>query len=244
MNFWEYLVLFLTAFAGGVSSFFVPREQWRSVQVLIAFSGAFLLALAVVHLIPGLWGTGSLKNPGLWVLAGFTLQLLLEPLSKGIEHGHFHAVKSSSVWPVMIGLFVHAFLEGMPLSGYAEVEEAAFHEAHGNHLMWGILVHKAPAGFALGSLLRLSGMPVLRTVVFLAVFALASPLGAFLSAFSDLSVGQLSFLLALVTGSFLHLSTSILFESGEGSSAHQVSWIKFVAIVCGFALAVLSTSMA
>lgn len=241
MTFGEYLVLFLTAFAGGVSSFFVPREHWKAVQVLIAFSGAFLLALAVVHLIPGLWGMGSLKEPGLWVLAGFTLQLLLEPLSKGIEHGHFHSVKSTAVWPVMIGLFVHAFLEGMPLSGYADIETAAFHESHGNQLMWGILVHKAPAGFALGSLLRLSGMPGLRIWLFLGIFAMASPLGAMVSAFSDLSIGQLSFLLALVTGSFLHLSTSILFESGDGGGTHRVSWLKFAAIVGGFLLAVLST---
>lgn len=241
MTLWEYLVLFLTAFAGGISSFFIPREHWKAVQVLIAFSGAFLLALAVVHLIPGLFGAGTLQRPGLWILAGFTLQLLLEPLSKGVEHGHFHSVKSLAVWPIMIGLFVHAFLEGMPLSGYEEVEAAAFHASHGDQLMWGILVHKAPAGFALGSLLRLSGMPVFRIWVFLGVFAMASPLGALVSAISDFSVGQLSFLLALVTGSFLHLSTSILFESGDGGGTHQVSWLKFAAIVGGFLLAVLST---
>jgi zinc transporter ZupT len=240
MNFWEYLGLFLTAFIGGTASFFVSRDKWGTVQVLIAFSGAFLLALAVVHLIPGLWGSGVLPNPGLWVLAGFALQLLLEPLSKGIEHGHFHAVKSTSVWPVMIGLFVHAFLEGMPLSGYPAMEGAAFHAGHGNRLLWGILVHKAPAGFALGSLLRLSGMSRLRVVAMLGVFAMASPLGALIAAFSDFSMGQLFFLLAMVTGSFLHLSTSILFESNEEGGAHKVSWKKFGAILAGFALAVLS----
>lgn len=241
MNFWEYVGLFVAAFAGGVASLFVSRDKWGTVQVLIAFSGAFLLALAVVHLIPGLWGSGSLPNPGLWVLAGFTLQLLLEPLSKGIEHGHFHAVKSTSVWPVMIGLFVHAFLEGMPLSGYSAMEHVAFHADHGNQLLWGILVHKAPAGFALGSLLRLSGMSLLRVVMLLGIFSIASPLGALIATFSDFSMGQLSFLLAMVTGSFLHLSTSILFESSDQRGTHKVSWIKFGAIVAGFGLAVLST---
>jgi zinc transporter ZupT len=138
-------------------------------------------------------------------------------------------------------LFVHAFLEGMPLSGYSAMEHAASHAAHGNQLLWGILVHKAPAGFALGSLLRISGMPTPRVAILLGIFAIASPLGALIAMFSDFSMEQLFFLLAMVTGSFLHLSTSILFESNEQGGAHKVSWTKFVAILTGFGLAILST---
>lgn len=241
MTFWEYVLLFAAAAAGGISAFLIKKEKWALVQLLIAFSGAYLLGLAVVHLIPGLYSTESLKNPGLWILAGFTLQLLLEPLSKGIEHGHFHPIKSTAVWPVMFGLVIHAFLEGMPLSGYQAMEHAAHHHHQGNQLLWGILIHKAPAAFALGSLLRLAGMRTKKILFLLLIFALASPAGALLSTIVQFSLEQFFFLLAMVTGSFLHLSTSILFESGEGRGGHEVSWKKFAAIVLGFTMAVLTT---
>src|SRR6187551_3167755 len=65
----------------------VPRIAMR---LLLAFSGAFLFALSILHLIPELYATKTV-NVGIWILAGFLLQLLLEYLSEGIEHGHVHA---------------------------------------------------------------------------------------------------------------------------------------------------------
>ncbi|HEU4718246.1 MAG TPA: hypothetical protein VFU15_10445, partial [Bacteroidia bacterium] len=64
----------------------IPKNPMR---LLLAFSGAFLFALSLLHLIPELYRTEHF-NAGIWILAGFLVQLLLEYVSQGIEHGHVH----------------------------------------------------------------------------------------------------------------------------------------------------------
>ena len=84
----------------------------------------------------------------MWVLVGFFIQLLLEQLSGGVEHGHIHAPHNATgkfAISVMLGLCVHAFLEGIPLTHFTEYAGSA-HAHHGhehNHLLYGIILHKA-----------------------------------------------------------------------------------------------------
>ncbi len=236
MELWEYFLLLGAALLGGGMAFFIQRQQVRLVQCLISFSGAYLLGLAISHLIPDLFASSRIQNPGLWILTGFSFQLLLESLSKGIEHGHIHHLHHTKVLPIMLGLILHAFMEGLPLSGYEHLE----HHPGLNALLFGIVMHKAPAAFALTSLLLFAELPKARVLLLLGLFSLSTPFAAFLSGFTGISLHILYILLAMVTGSFLHLSTSILFESSTGRS-HSVSWEKFLAIVLGFAGAILST---
>jgi hypothetical protein len=44
--------------------------------------------------------------------------MILEALTKGFEHGHFHHHNEHNILPValMVGLFIHAFIEGIPLA--------------------------------------------------------------------------------------------------------------------------------
>lgn len=64
----------------------IPRTPMR---LLLAFSGSFLFAISMLHLIPELFATNT-PNIGMWILVGFLIQLLLEYLSEGMEHGHLH----------------------------------------------------------------------------------------------------------------------------------------------------------
>src|ERR1700751_3752838 len=64
----------------------IPRNPMR---LLLAFSGAFLFAISMLHLIPELYASKA-ANVGMWILIGFLIQLLLEYVSQGIEHGHVH----------------------------------------------------------------------------------------------------------------------------------------------------------
>ena len=80
-------------------------------KLLIAFSGAYLFAITVLHLIPEIYHTNTDGiYIGLFILIGFFLQIILEHFSQGIEHGHEHEHLHGSV-PVsmMIGLCIHAF---------------------------------------------------------------------------------------------------------------------------------------
>jgi len=240
MHIWEYALLTGAALVGGGFALVLRTDQYGAAKWLTAFSGAYLLGLAVTHLIPDLYAAAPRRGIGFWILGGFSLQLLLEPLSKGIEHGHLHRLEHIRIVPIMLGLLVHAFVEGLPLSGYAELEAHQHSGQVADQLFFGIVVHKAPAAFALASVLLNAHIAPRRVMALVGLFALATPGAAFLSNTTGLSPDHLYLLLALVTGSFLHLSTSILFESSPGHQ-HAVSWGKFAAIVSGFIVAVLTT---
>ena len=208
----------------------------NKLKLLIAFSGAYLLSITALHLLPEVF-TGDDRGAyfGSFILVGFFIQVMLEYLSGGIEHGHAHTHRSAGL-PVglMIGLCLHAFLEGMPLGG-----GDAGHSHHGHShshglepLLLGIVLHKYPVAMVFLAMLLNSGLAKAKAFGLLAVFAAMAPLGTLLSGVE--MVGQYNReSLAIVIGIFLHVSTTILFESSEG---HRFNAYKMMAIAAGLAL--------
>lgn len=243
MSIAEYLFLFGAVFLGGILAFVLRQGRRRFLQLILAFSGAYLLGITVLHLLPEVYIHG-LPTSGLWILAGFFIQLLLEQLSRGVEHGHLHASpgpKLSAAISVMVGLSLHALLEGVPLAGYEHIHLEHSGHSHGHQfLLGGIILHKIPAAFALSSLLLLSGFSRRFTILCLVFFSLMSPTGALLGAFLPADSSLHAIFLALVIGSFLHISTTILFES-DNSNSHSISYAKLGIIVVGTILAWLTT---
>ena len=241
MPLWQYPLLFILVLLGGLVAFrFGDRRE--PVGLLLSFSGAYILGITVLHLMPSVFYDGS-HIPGMWVMGGFFLQLLLEQLSAGVEHGHIHSHKNASkqfAIPIMIGLCLHALLEGLPLGSYENLHAHGHQHTHGEgHLFWGIMLHKIPAAFALSAVLQESGYSRRFTISMLVIFATMSPLGAALSESFVLNPIWQERILAVVVGSFLHISTTILFES-DSTSHHHVSWKKLVIIVIGIGLALLT----
>lgn len=241
MEIWQYLFLILSVvIGGGVSWWFGDDEtRWkRLLPLLLSFSGAYLLGIVALELIPETF-SGHYHGLGLFLLLGFLVQLMLESLSQGVEHGHIHARSDAPRrygLQVMLGLSLHAFLEGLPLAG----GEVLLHE-HGEHsgtgnLFTGILLHKLPAAFALALLLRQSGYSNRFSILCLAFFALMSPLGAFAGNLFLLSEVWHHRIMALVIGSLLHVSTTILFETDE-SRHHRISAEKMGVILFAILLA-------
>ena len=207
----------------------------NKLKLLIAFSGAYLLSITALHLLPEVFTGDDGAYFGSFVLVGFFIQVMLEYLSGGIEHGHAHTHRSAGL-PVglMIGLCLHAFLEGMPLGG-----GDAGHSHHGDShshglepLLLGIVLHKYPVAMVFLAMLLNSGLAKAKAFGLLAVFAAMAPLGTLLSGVE--MVGQYNReSLAIVIGIFLHVSTTILFESSEG---HRFNAYKMIAIAAGLAL--------
>lgn len=242
MSIGQYLLLFFAVILGGAIGFWLQKYERNHLKIVLAFSGAFLLGISVLHLMPAVY-VEQKEQAGLWILLGFFIQLALEQLSTGVEHGHVHSHPQAPrgfAIQVMIGLSLHAFLEGMPLSGYEQIQTAHDHAGHAqHHLLYGVVLHKAPAAFALVILLLSSQFKKAAVICCLLVFASMSPLGALLTQFIGVNQSTFSILLAVVIGSFLHIATTILFESGE-SKHHRVSWNKLAAIVVGVALSMLT----
>ena len=220
----------------------VKPSDPNKLKLLIAFSGAYLLSITALHLLPEVF-TGDDRGAyfGSFVLVGFFIQVMLEYLSGGIEHGHAHTHRSAGL-PVglMIGLCLHAFLEGMPLGGGDAGHSHHGHSHHGDShshglepLLMGIVLHKYPVAMVFLAMLLNSGLAKPKAFGLLAVFAAMAPLGTLLSGEFEM-VGQYNReSLAIVIGIFLHVSTTILFESSEG---HRFNAYKMMAIAAGLAL--------
>ena len=230
MEIWKLALLFGGAFFGGLGIFLFKRDNTQRLKLILSFSGAYLFAITVLHLMPEVYHTSD-PLIGLFVLGGFLLQILMEQFSEGIEHGHIHKHNHGHyVFPfgIMISLCLHALLEGMPLA-------AGEH----NELVFGIALHHIPAAFALGSVLLQSGTKKQNIILFLAVFAIMSPMGYLLSfQISQGSIGQIDSyfgrIMGVVIGIFLHISTTILFES---SVDHKFNLKKIIAVLAGVAIA-------
>lgn len=238
MAYWEYILLLITVLLGGAIAMALNPKDQKSLQLFLSFSGAFILGICVMDIMPTVF-RAPVEHVGIYILIGFFIQLMLEQLSGGVEHGHIHVphqrVKRHTLI-VMIGLCFHAFIEGLPLGGHQ-------HDHGGHHLLWSIILHKAPAAFALTMLLKKSKFKQTPIYGLLLLFAAMSPLAAGLtswfSARQQLTEWHITVLMALVIGSFLHIATTILFES-DGTDHHAVPIPKLIAILVGVGMAILS----
>lgn len=247
------LVLFFTPLLSGLLIYLVPKTKNTTFKLLLVFAGAYLFAITVIHILPELY-----RQPvggewiGVFVLAGFFLQQLLEFFTSGIEHGHMHTEdhahglehthqhthqhKSVSALVLLTALCIHAFLEGGML---AEPVKTMGPNYDMNAILLGIALHRAPAAFALMTVLTFQLGSKTKALPYLIGFSLAAPIGLFLSSYlsqSEIITAEgMIFLYALVCGNFLHISTTIVFES---SPEHRFNAKKMAVAIFGALVAV------
>ena len=229
-----YAALILSVVAGAIAFMGFKLGEPGKIKLITAFTGAYLMSLTCLHLLPEVFAgshehLAETQPPdtvalGAFVLLGFFLQIVLENFSGGIEHGHVHHTRETMPFAMIAGLCLHAFLEAMPLTN-----------AHGPHLLVGIAVHKFPVSIVLLGMLMRNRNSQQRAYGLLDVFALMAPVGAFIGNLSFLE-SHAPYLLAMVIGIFMHVSTTILFESSED---HHYNRRKGIAILLGAGLAAL-----
>jgi zinc transporter ZupT len=246
----KFSVLFLTPLLSGLLIYVVKNLRSTTFKLLLVFAGAYLFGITVVHILPELYRENQeVELIGLFVLIGFFLQQVLEYFSSGVEHGHMHTThhhhegehhhhhgeNQKSAIVLLIALCVHAFLEGGMLAENARGD----HHYDMNAILLGIALHRAPAAFALMTVLVAQLHSRARALPYLVVFSMAAPIGLLLSTYfvqtETLSDQGLIFLYALVSGNFLHISTTIVFES---SPEHRFNGKKLAVAVCGAMAAV------
>lgn len=192
-------------------------------KLLLAFSGAFLLALTIFELLPEVYTVSNPKTVGIFIMMGILFQIFLEFFSKGAEHGHVHLSKAHQnfPWLLFFSLCLHALLEGMPIGSNETI-------------IYGILIHKIPIALILSIFLLGSKIKPINAGLFMVLFSIMTPIGTFLVRNVDILSNYMTLLNALVIGIFLHISTVILFESSEG---HKFNSRKLVVIILGVTIA-------
>jgi len=88
----KYLLPVIAIVVGVIIAFITKKQKSIGTKLLLAFSGAFLLALALFDLLPEVYHHLDGKQTGLFIMCGILLQIVLEFFSKGVEHGHEHIV--------------------------------------------------------------------------------------------------------------------------------------------------------
>ena len=213
----------------------------KSMQLLLAFSGAFLLGMTLLHLLPESFE--EMGGPaGGYIMGGFFLQLLIQKFTHGAEHGHSHVGQSHEghsheipAFSILAGLAVHAALEGIPLG---------FHyrqEGTGTALYMAVAAHKIPEAMIVTAMAALLWGKA-KGWITIGLFALITPLagtGASLLGRHYSAVSQLVIIvIPVVAGVFLHIATTIFYESGTKN--HHLTGRKAAAIAVGVGVSFLT----
>ncbi len=221
----------------GAIAFNISIVQTR-LRLILAFSAAYLFAISIMHMLPEAFENGEAKLVGLFIVLGFSLQLLIDTFSTGIEHGHVHlhssACKTHLPYGIIVGLLLHSFLEGLPIYDPNSPENSYINY----QLILGLAIHNLPITIAFVSLLKEHDGKG-KNWLLLLLFAIMTPLG-YLSSYALQSFGLQNYevysqaAFALVIGIFLHISTAILFET---SDHHRYNLTKVAVMALGIVLA-------
>ena len=219
-------ILFFSVLIVGILTEILYKRIEKFKPVIISFSVALVLTLLCTHVLPELFSSHNHKL-GYYLLAGFIIQILLELLSKGIEHGHIHhhgEISNKQLIVIFIGLAIHSFIEGMPINTF----ESSFHQHKITNIessfsliyLFTILIHKLPIAAVLIIFLNSINSSYLKKFVLLFLFAASSPIGG---VFGELIVNNDFFkgfslnLLAVSCGMLLHITTLLIFEDHHNS---------------------------
>lgn len=216
------LILPILSVVLGLAITLIFKNGKQANQLLLSYSGALLLSVTIFEFLPEVYQDYS-PTIGLLIMGGVLLQVILESLSKGAEHGHTHHGEDLRDFPffLFISLCVHSFMEGFPIS-------------ENTHLLLGVVIHKIPIAVIISTFLLNSHLSKRKIAIFLIIFALMTPLGSVFNQFMVASSETKHYINAVVIGIFLHVSTTILFES---SRDHNFNWSKIILILLGVATA-------
>lgn len=232
----DYSIYILPLFAvilGYFIALFLRPKSKKNLKLLLAFSGAFLLSLTVMHLLPEVYEAdlhhaedhhhNHSSAIGIFIMIGIVFQIILEYFSKGAEHGHVHGHdKMNSIpWLLFFSLCLHALLEGMPISNH-------------NHLAYGIAIYHFPIAIILTTFFSNAELNKKAIFFFMIIFAFMTPLGTFLSENLHFLSHYYTQISGVVIGILFHISSTIIFESSEG---HKFNLAKLTVIILGIALA-------
>lgn len=228
----EILLLISSVVIGAaIASFSGISQNNMWFKWVLAFSGAYLFGVTISHILPEAFQDGMSHTVAASILGGFLVQYFLDFFSGGIEHGHFHAHGKRLPIGLLLGLFIHSFIEGIPAS-------VDHHHHHQDSILWAIFIHKIPISIVLFILLKQLLASRRSLILILSLFALTGPLGFLLGDTLLFFQDNSKELMGFTAGIFLHVSTTIIFESEE---QHTLNIKKMIAVILGFIIAYSST---
>nr|WP_241254563.1 ZIP family metal transporter [Brevibacillus sp. SYP-B805] len=211
--------------ASGVGGLLIClRRSWsqHALAMMIGAGGGMLFAITVLDLLPHSIGNERGSFVPL-ILVGFASLLMMELLQgNGMRQG------ADGLLGVYLGMFTHAFMEGMSLLASYRVDVQL-----GLSLLLALLVHKVPEGITLASLILAATRSRWLALLGSGSLGLATLFGGVVML---LGAGWLSprwshAVLALATGVFLYVSASHLVPFVRSSGRIQAGLCFFAAML-------------
>jgi zinc and cadmium transporter len=203
---------------GGAALTATKRWDERFLHATLALGSGFMLAAAVLEMIPVSLEAHSEWIP-LLILGGYLLVQAAEHTFT--SHFHFgeethHEVMIGSRVGVsaLIGLMVHTFFDGVSIGAGFAVSSAL-----GLLIFLAVILHKMPEGFTMASIVLASGGPRRLALGAAGLIGLATVIGALLT--GVLAVSHVRFALAISAGVTLYVAASDLVP--EVNSAHGIN---------------------
>jgi ZIP family zinc transporter/zinc and cadmium transporter len=175
-TFWFAVAAALGNMAGAVAVVRSLRRELRVIDACLAFGAGFMLAVAVLGVLPEVLRDG--EGGAVYVLAGYLAVHLAQHVFT--PHFHFgeetHRVSRSAGISALLGLTLHTFFDGVAIaSGFLVSGEL------GVLLFLAVLLHKLPEGVTIASVMVAGGRTRGQALGAAAVLGLATILGVALT---------------------------------------------------------------
>jgi ZIP family zinc transporter/zinc and cadmium transporter len=208
------------------------REPWnpRALHAFIAVGAGFMLAAAILRMAPS--ATAITPLAPLLILGGYLLVHLFEhtiaPHFHFGEETHPQLVVSSSVWVwALVGLLLHSLFDGISIgSGFLVTPTLGF------LVFSAIILHKAPEGFTVASLMVAAGFSRAGALAGAAVVGAASIVGVLAVRAFSAHVGPA---LALSTGVTLYVAASDLIPEVNKEEGPAMPLLVFAGVALFYA---------
>jgi len=225
------MVAALATFAGGLVATLPGRLSRARLNHLIAFGAGYILAAALVSLLPE--SLRLVSNAPLCVLAGYMLAHLFEHTFT--THFHFgeethteHVVDPHVGMSALVGLGLHSFFDGVAIASGFLVTPSL-----GVLIALAVILHKVPEGVTISSVMVASGRSRKTALEAAGLLAVATLVGAAAMAF--LGEGVKGIGLALSCGIALYVAATDLIPefNQEGKRVYSLSALFGVVLYFG-----------
>ena len=225
------VVAALATFLGGFIATLPGRLSRARLSHLIAFGAGYILAAALVSLLPE--SLELVDNAPLYVLAGYILAHLFEHTFTthfhfGEETHHEHVIDPAVGMSALVGLGLHSFFDGVAIASGFLVTPSL-----GLLIALAVILHKVPEGVTISSLMIASGRSRKAARQAAAMLAVATLAGAGLMAV--LGEGVKGAGLALSCGIALYVAATDLIPefNQEGERVYSLSALAGVVLYFG-----------
>ena len=200
------------------------RREWsqRGLKATLAFGGGFMMAAALIGMVPESIAPRSPELQHLareWgaalILIGYLIVHFLEHVVgghyhfAGDQHGPDRVVSTTVTGATLFAMLVHTFFDGVAIGSAFRVGEGL-----GLAVLMGVALHKVPAGFAVSTVVLASGATRRRAFGAAILMGVGTIVGSLvLSAAGRLAI----YAVPISAGTLIHVAASDLIpEVNEG----------------------------